>query len=368
MDESFALYRLPHAATFHVVRQQAGLPRQFLRYEDLTNVQGFVFAPFSADAETPIVLIEGTHEVCSIPMPSEAGLADVPSAFLPSACMEEQAGAWPFALFHRQLLSEQFRKIVLSRVVELPFCLSNDAEKARNRHSLARSEAEKYEAMLRLFFRACNLYPRMMIALVATPQTGVWLTATPEVLLEEENNMFHTMALAGTQNMGRGEWKENEVAWDDKNIKEQRYVATYIARCLKPFAHDIDEEGPYTQRAGHLAHLRSDFYFQMNDRRLLGKLLATLHPTPAVCGLPKQETLGFIQRNEPRRRRYYSGFCGPLDCEKGTHLYVTLRCMELTKTAYRLYAGGGLLKDSMQKKEWDETEAKLDTMRRLLKE
>ena len=49
-----------------------------------------------------------------------------------------------------------------------------------------------------------------------------------------------------------------------------------------------------------------------------------------------------------------------------THLYVTLRCMQLSETCCRLYAGGGLLKESSELSEWQETEAKLDTMRLLV--
>jgi isochorismate synthase len=41
--------------------------------------------------------------------------------------------------------------------------------------------------------------------------------------------------------------------------------------------------------------------------------------------------------------------------------------MQLFSDAYRLYAGGGLLTDSDEEQEWQETETKLDTMRRILK-
>ena len=88
-----------------------------------------------------------------------------------------------------------------------------------------------------------------------------------------------------------------------------------------------------------------------------------------------------ILSNEHTPRLYYSGFMGPLnlrhqpsdispqpsDLRLQTHLYVSLRCMQVTDTQYRLYAGGGLLKDSVEEQEWMETEAKMETMRRVLK-
>ena len=119
-------------------------------------------------------------------------------------------------------------------------------------------------------------------------------------------------------------------------------------------------------RAANLVHLRSDFTFSLPDNHHLGDLLMALHPTPAVCGLPKREAFDFIVRNEHTPRRYYSGFMGPLNMNDATHLYVSLRCMNIDGETYHLYAGGGLLKDSVEEQEWLETEAKMQTMRELL--
>lgn len=57
---------------------------------------------------------------------------------------------------------------------------------------------------------------------------------------------------------------------------------------------------------------------------------------------------------------------GPLQVEGKTNLFVTLRCMEIFSNGYRLYAGGGILKDSQEEQEWQETEIKLDTMRNIV--
>jgi len=198
----------------------------------------------------------------------------------------------------------------------------------------------------------------MFIALVYTPQSGLWLTSTPEILLAGQGSEWQTIALAGTM-----PWAD-DVVWSDKNRQEQRYVASYIAQVLQPFTNHIEEQGPYTARAGHLAHLRSDFRFAMSDR-LVGPLVEALHPTPAVCGLPKEAAFRFILSHEHHDRSYYSGFMGPLDLDSHTHLFVTLRCMQLFDDGYRLYAGGGLLSDSEEELEWQETETKLDTMRNL---
>ena len=113
-------------------------------------------------------------------------------------------------------------------------------------------------------------------------------------------------------------------------------------------------------------HLASDFFFSLKPGCNIGDVISTLHPTPAICGMPKAETYDFILANESSKRAYYSGFAGPLNCDEGTHLYVTLRCMEIGDGYCRLYAGGGLLSDSVEENEWLETEAKMETMRRCL--
>ena len=71
-------------------------------------------------------------------------------------------------------------------------------------------------------------------------------------------------------------------------------------------------------------------------------------------------------QNEHSPRLYYSGFMGALSVEGKTNLFVTLRCMELFSNGYCLYAGGGILNDSTEEQEWQETEIKLDTMRNII--
>ena len=171
------------------------------------------------------------------------------------------------------------------------------------------------------------------------------------------------MALAGTMPM------QNEVMptdWDKKNREEQGYVADYIRRIAKRFGNKMTEIGPYTARAGQLVHLKTDFYFLLKNTDHIGDLLQELHPTPAVCGLPKEEAFRFIPDNEGYDRSYYSGFTGWLDTEGHTDIYVNLRCMEIKPGEAILYAGGGILASSEVESEWMETGDKMNTMRSIL--
>ena len=339
----FAVYRLPYAQQATLVRQTEGEPMELYSCQDLNGRQGFVVAPFEVTPEQPILLIR----------PDEVEQIDVQQEQL-SLCQDTEPTvpslhySIDFANFHSQLSLGAFQKIVLARCAVEP-------------------KTDTVDPMA-LFHRACALYPRMFIAMVSTAKSGFWLTATPEILLEGRERSWRTIALAGTMQL-EGEQLKGEgeqVTWSTKNIQEQRYVATYIAECLEQFTNDFHEEGPKTVRAANLVHLRSDFNFTLPADDHIGDLLQALHPTPAVCGLPKRDAFHFITHNEHTPRRYYSGFMGMLDPQAETHLYVSLRCMMIGDDGYHLYAGGGLLRESTMEQEWRETEQKLSTMRRVI--
>jgi len=342
----FAIYRLPHEDTATIVRQKDGTPEELHACTALNGRKGFVVAPFEVRNDQPILVIRPDKvehvRVTDIPLDDRKSVASSVSG------NDRAYYSIDFANFHAQLEQGAFRKIVLARCSD-------------------ETTSVPLSPMV-LFRRACDLYPRMFISLVDTATSGCWLTATPEILLEGEGQNWKTIALAGTMKL-EGEHLKGEgetMNWTTKNIQEQRYVATYIAECLEQFTCDFREEGPYTVRAANLVHLRSDFNFSLSASDHIGDLLQRLHPTPAVCGLPKRETFQFIVGSEHTPRRYYSGFMGMLDPEAQTHLYVSLRCMNIEGSVCHLYAGGGLLKGSTEEQEWQETEAKLETMRRCI--
>ena len=352
---AFAYYRMPRADEYYLVRQDESEPLVLNDLRQLNGRSGFVVAPFAASKECPIVVIEQKKPPTSQPLPSyplfgrRAG----------GEVREGQGGVslYPFTRFHDALLDGHFQKLVLARSESLEVSSSLLGE----------------DNGLSLFLEACHRYPRMFVTLFSTPQTGTWLMATPEVLIQKSER-FSTMALAGTMKLEGEQLKFDnpdrsgvqDIRWSQKNIQEQRLVATYIADTLKDFADDITEQGPYTTRAANLVHLRSDFTFVPKQGVGIGDMVKALHPTPAVCGLPKAEAQAFILKNEPAPRRYYSGFCGPVELDGRTDLFVSLRCMELSSHSCRLYAGGGLLTDSVEEQEWQETEAKMMTMRQLI--
>lgn len=352
----FALYRLPWTDECYLVLQTSGEVEQPVGIQELNGKKGFVMAPFRISEEHPLVVIRPDATAYDWDEISET-LSSLENDHALSAATTPPSKATPFV--SEETDKEQYARAFHRFIVPLQ-------EKQFQKLVLSRSSARHVEgdfSPLGAFVRACNSYPRMMIYLCHTPASGTWLGSTPEILLSGHGREWHTVALAGTMPM-QGEVMPTD--WDEKNRKEQSYVADYIRRILKKFGSKTTEKGPYTARAGQLVHLKTDFHFLLKNADHIGDLLQALHPTPAVCGLPKEEAFRFIADNEGYDRRYYSGFTGWLDTEGHTDLYVNLRCAEIKPGEAILYAGGGILASSEVESEWAETGAKMDTMQSIL--
>lgn len=343
---SYAFYRLPYADTYTLVESEQE-PLILDKLDGVGDTPGFVIAPFRLSEEHPALLILPDSITTRRLVPG----SEKPGQSVPPSADPSPRYAAAFSAFHSAVESGDFLKLVL----------------ARNSAMTLNSDPDLSDPMAvrALFERACRLYPRLMVMLFSTPVSGTWLVASPEILLDGKGHSLHTVALAGTM-----QFQEGLVDWSEKNRQEQNIVEKYIEGTLAQVSDDVLKDGPVTMRAGNLVHLRTDFRFHLNGSLTLGHLVSKLHPTPAVCGMPKKEAAAFIMENEGMDRRYYSGFAGPVDIQGETHLYVALRCAELTSsadgTAATLYAGGGIMPDSDCVSEWMETESKMKTIQNVL--
>jgi isochorismate synthase len=174
-----------------------------------------------------------------------------------------------------------------------------------------------------------------------------------------------TVALAGTQLYA------NEIVWQTKEKDEQKYVTDFITENLKQFSNTIEVSEPKTVQAGNLVHLKTDISATISKENN-GKIIRKLHPTPAVCGLPKDEAKAFILENEGYNREFYTGFLGELNIDfttfrtENSDLFVNLRCMKIENNCAKLFVGCGITKDSNPEKEFFETVNKTQTLKRVL--
>ena len=166
------------------------------------------------------------------------------------------------------------------------------------------------------------------------------------------------MSLAGTK-------KDLETNWSDKEYNEQKIVTNSIVSELFQLGIDPVIGDLETVKAGVVYHLRNLITFKAHLS--LYQIADVLHPTPAISGSPKAQALSTIKISENHKREYYCGFGGPVNLNNETHLFVNLRCAEISSNQVALFVGGGLTKDSELEKEWEECDRKAESLLRFIK-
>ncbi len=214
------------------------------------------------------------------------------------------------------------------------------------------------------FFALENAYPHAMVYLINLPGIGCWAGATPETLLAKTAGGYQTAALAGTKPA------TPEARWREKEMHEQALVTEFIQNILQDNnISNYQKSGPESITASNLIHLKTSFFIPgeyISGKEI--KIVEDLHPTPAVCGFPREEALGLILDTETHDRAYYTGFLGEVNSpQHDIHLYVNLRCMQIYNDGALLYAGGGITADSDLEEEWQETEEKSKTLLNIAK-
>ncbi|MCJ8291538.1 MAG: chorismate-binding protein [Crocinitomicaceae bacterium] len=197
-------------------------------------------------------------------------------------------------------------------------------------------------------------YPSAFVYLISSRLFGTWIGATPETLISCNQEKGETVALAGTM-------KSTDTSfWSEKEKIEQQFVSDFIEDQLTALSvHALVKDGPKDRIAGPVKHIETRFQFSLNGQKPI-QIADKLHPTPAVSGLPQKEAIELIDSIEEHKRSLYAGCIGVLGDR--ADLFVNLRCAQLIENEYFLYLGGGFTKDSIAKKEWQETENKSRTL------
>jgi isochorismate synthase len=372
-EHSFACWRLPDSTQKNLIISYTpyGIPANEL-LEDLP--EGFLFTPFDKGksstylkADLAFSFTDGNLKEATTPLQSKSyqWLQEIiptlqKKKFKPH-CKDKGGNSLPlvsqkesFEYFVKKCIDQidagRFEKIVPSRAKRVNLKDSFDVIEA--------------------FQKLCLAYPNAMISFIHTPEAGAWIGASPELLVSVENKTsFKTVALAGTKMFEEGT-NLKQVAWTQKEIEEQALVSRYIINNFKKIRlREFEEHGPKTVVAGNLMHLKTEFEVDMkatNFPQLGSVMLNLLHPTSAVCGMPLEPSLEFLQQHEGYDREFYSGYLGPVNVDNNIFLFVNLRCMQLLEGQALVYAGAGVTSDSTPETEWEETEMKLNTLLKVI--
>jgi menaquinone-specific isochorismate synthase len=196
-----------------------------------------------------------------------------------------------------------------------------------------------------------------------------FIGCSPERLFKRKGRALITEALAGTSL--RSDLPEEEqrlttmLLTDAKIRRENTLVVEDIRQRLATLCDDFEVAPTSILKLMHVQHLKHRIHGYLKESTSDTQLLASLHPTPAVGGTPREQALAFICRHEPYQRGWYAGVCGYLS-EQRSEFCVAIRSALIDHRTIQLFAGAGIVNGSDAEQEWQELNTKIHTLMTLL--
>ena len=216
-------------------------------------------------------------------------------------------------------------------------------------------------------------HPSCFIYLIPGADGSALVGASPELLIERRGATAISQPMAGSAPRGRNAREDERIAGTLlSSAKERDEHAVVVNQMLERFrragARAVHASEVGLARLATIQHLATTIEAEFSPPApTLLELCASLHPTAAVGGEPWAEAAGLIDEYERMDRGWYAGAVGWTDSAGDGELAVTLRCGLLWEDGVRLYAGGGLMRDSDPARELAETDLKflalLDALR-----
>ncbi len=191
--------------------------------------------------------------------------------------------------------------------------------------------------------------------------------ASPELLIRKTGRDIESVTLAGTAARGSTSEEDeklgHDMLTDPKTITEHRLAADAVSDKLRSVAGDLSRPAaPELMRLANVQHLATPFAGRLARDLHIIDLVALLHPTPAVGGVPAKEADTVIRNLEAMDRNRYAGPVGYFRSNGDGEVAIALRCAELTGARARLFAGNGIVEGSIPEDELEETRLKLAAM------
>jgi isochorismate synthase len=203
--------------------------------------------------------------------------------------------------------------------------------------------------------------------------SGTFVGSSPELLAAVDGNRIVSEPLAGTAARGGSDELDRALGEtlmaSKKNRSEHRMVVEDIADRLADITLDLDVPArPMLRRTANVQHLATRITGILDSPRSVGDVARILHPTPAIGGVPRDESAAFIRKLEQIDRGWYAGAVGWSDHTGEGEMALALRCALIRGKEARLFAGNGIVAGSEPTAELEETRLKFRPLLSLLTE
>lgn len=214
---------------------------------------------------------------------------------------------------------------------------------------------------------------RVTVFSVKLPNGEYLMGASPELVFKSGADGFSTGPLAGSASRTApiGSTEDAQIGEalmrSAKDRAEHDTVVQDIQQRLSPLALDMKVPAvPSLKMTPQLWHLGTDIEGTLKPGLSSLDGARAIHPTPAICGTPTEVARQVIEQLEPFDRGFFGGLVGYMDAEGNGEWHLVLRCARLSARRATLFAGAGIVKDSVPVNEHAETASKFDTFARAL--
>lgn len=214
----------------------------------------------------------------------------------------------------------------------------------------------------RLLRRLASRFPRCYVF-----QLEGLIGASPELLVRRRGDGLESLVLAGSAPSFDDPISDREsgvrLLASDKDRHEHELAVRSVIDSLEPITtHLAAPTEPGLLRLDNIKHLATPVSGAVSGGLDALALADKLHPTAAVGGTPTHAALELITRIEGMDRGRYAGPVGWMDARGDGEFAIALRCAELSGARARLFAGAGIMAESLPEEELEETRIKLAAM------
>ncbi|MEA1852560.1 isochorismate synthase [Cytobacillus sp. OWB-43] len=296
-----------------------------------------LFIPKEVMLEKPLTSTR-YQEGNRLPLPNKVNFHPQPQEYM---MMVEKAVA--------RIKNAELKKVVLGRLMQIEF-----SKNVNIRYVLQNLLADNED--------------KFNFAVHLSDEKNTLIGSSPELLIKKEGGKVVTNPLAGSRPRMANEEDDKRMAQElscsEKDLYEHRLVVEAIERNLKPYCRTLTVPArPSVISTKTMWHLSTKIEGELYDEGVSSVQLAeSIHPTPAICGTPAVEAFQLLNELEPYNRHYFTGMIGYSKRNGDGEWAISIRCAELSQRKMKLFAGAGIVAQSVPQEECDETAAKLKTM------
>ncbi|HEY9751742.1 MAG TPA: isochorismate synthase, partial [Coleofasciculaceae cyanobacterium] len=185
-------------------------------------------------------------------------------------------------------------------------------------------------------------------------------------LLRLRDRQMITDTLAGSAPRGKTTCEDaylaSKLLTSPKELHEHRLVLDFIMQQLVYLGLSPQCAPLRLLQLSNIQHLQTPIHAVVPDEIHLLDILAQLHPTPAVAGVPKALACEQIYRYEAFERSLYAAPIGWIDYHANGEFAVGIRSAVMNGCQARLYGGAGIVAGSDPERELAEVQLKLQAL------